>query len=245
MERERLMLQRLLPRTLFARIDIENTSIRRFLERAAAELPDGALVLDAGAGRCQYRELFAGQRYIGVDFTRGETTWDYSQLDVVGVLEHLPFRAASFDAAICTQVLEHVPEPLGVLRELLRVLKPGGTLYLTAPQAFGEHQEPHDYYRYTSFGLRYLFDQAGFAAVSVSARGGYYWFLSAMLMYAYQKMFTGPQPKWKKALLFLPRLAAAFVLLLALPQLLYCLDQTDRRRDITLGYECVGRRAGP
>lgn len=242
MELERRILERLLPRRLYERIDIENTSIRRFLERESQRLPPGALVLDAGAGRCQYRALFRRQRYVSVDFARGEETWDYRHLDVIGRLEALPFADSSFDVVVCTQVLEHVAEPRAVLVELGRILRPGGRLLLTAPLSFGEHQQPFDFYRYTSFGLRHLLETSGFEVVSLEARGGFYWFISVMLIYLYDRLFpSGQRLVWK--LLLLPlRLPAAFLFLVLLPQIFYYLDRTDTRRDITLGYASTARR---
>ncbi len=79
----------------------------------------------------------------------------------------------SYDVALCTQVLEHVPDPLAVLGELRRILKPGGTLYLSAPFFFAEHMQPYDYYRYTQFGLRWLLEQAGFEVCKVERLEGY------------------------------------------------------------------------
>ncbi len=245
MELERRILERLLPAGWFARIDIETTTIRRFLQRAAGELPPGAMVLDAGAGRCQYRPLFRNQRYFAVDFARGEAAWDYSSLDIIGSLEALPFADASFDVVVCTQVLEHVPEPAETLRELRRVLRPGGKLLLTAPQAFGEHQEPYDYYRYTSFGLRHLLEKSGFRVESIEPRGGFFWFMSAMTILCYYRLFPRRLPRWAHWMLAPLRLIALIILLVVLPQILYLMDPLDARKDVTLGYACVALSPKP
>jgi len=68
----------------------------------------------------------------------------------------MPFEPASFDTVICTQVAEHVPEPLRLFAECARVLRPGGHLILTTPQTEETHEQPHDYFRYTRYGLQYL-----------------------------------------------------------------------------------------
>src|SRR2546425_12982585 len=85
---------------------------------------------------------------------------------------HLPFRTATFDTILSTQVLEHVRQPDSLLREAYRVLRLGGHLVLTAPQINPLHEEPHDYFRYTCHGLRSLAEEAGFSVLQVTALGG-------------------------------------------------------------------------
>jgi SAM-dependent methyltransferase len=84
----------------------------------------------------------------------------------------LPFPSQGFDTVLCTQVLEHVPRPELLIQEAFRVLRTGGQLILTAPQTWGLHEQPHDYYRFTSYGLRYLLEDAGFEVQRIDARGG-------------------------------------------------------------------------
>jgi SAM-dependent methyltransferase len=74
----------------------------------------------------------------------------------------LPFRDGSFDAAVCTEVLEHVADPRGVLHELARVVRPGGRVVVTVPFVFHYHEDPRDYRRYTPVGLGAALDEAGF-----------------------------------------------------------------------------------
>jgi SAM-dependent methyltransferase len=126
-------------------------------------------LLDIGCGNQPYRELFAPfvREYIGVDRdARG------SQPDVIGDARHLPFRADAFDTVLMIQVLEHVPDPLAALHEVRRVLAPGGRLILTAPQYWREHEEPHDYYRFTRFGLLHLLRESGLRLLHLRAEGG-------------------------------------------------------------------------
>src|SRR5690606_29940369 len=74
---------------------------------------------------------------------------------------------ASFDHALCNQVLEHVFNPNEFLSEIARVLKPGGNLLLTVPFAWDEHEQPYDYARYSSFGLKHLLQENGFEIVEL------------------------------------------------------------------------------
>lgn len=156
-------------------------SINDFVRRAAAQAPPGARVLDAGAGECIYRPLFDGRRYVSTDRGVGDAGWDYTKLDALADLERAPFEVGAFDFVLCTETLEHVARPGLVLAELRRVLKPGGTLALSVPFLHPVHQAPHDYFRYTPYGLRHLLAEAGFAQVEVTAAGGYFTYLADQL----------------------------------------------------------------
>jgi SAM-dependent methyltransferase len=148
------------------------TYLHRFLARAGETVQPGELVLDAGAGEAPYRRLFAHAHYETADFVavKGKK---YRQPDYVCDLAQIPVEDARFDHVILTQVLEHLPEPASVLAELNRVLKPGGTLWLTAPLFYAEHERPYDFYRYTRYGLRHLLESAGFAVREIEWMEGY------------------------------------------------------------------------
>jgi ubiquinone/menaquinone biosynthesis C-methylase UbiE len=153
------------------------TYLRRFLARAAGEVRPGQRVLDAGAGRAQYRGLFAHARYETADFmaVQGKA---YRQPDYVCDLAAIPVEDARYDHVVCTQVLEHLPDPGRVLEELHRVLEPGGTLWLSAPLFYAEHERPYDFFRYTRYGLRRLLETAGFEVLEIEWLEGYFGTLS-------------------------------------------------------------------
>lgn len=125
-----------------------------WVARQAALLPAGARVLDAGAGEGQYRPLFTHTKYAAQDFAQyggscdanAPESWRYSKLDYVCDITAIPAPDASFDAVVCTEVLEHVPDPLAALRELARITAPGGRMLLSAPLGSGMHQEPFHFY---------------------------------------------------------------------------------------------------
>jgi SAM-dependent methyltransferase len=157
----------------------------RFAQNAAASVPPGALVLDAGAGNSPYRTHFetAGHRYESADFAELKKTYA-RDLTYRCRLESIPVEDARFDLVLCTQTLEHLPEPLAALREFRRVLKPAGSLWLSAPLFFPEHEAPYDFYRYTQYGFRYLLEQAGFKVQRIEWLEGYFGTLSYQLSQA-------------------------------------------------------------
>jgi SAM-dependent methyltransferase len=220
-----------LPRPLLRWVRHFETAIEEAVESFAASLPAGVRVLDAGAGEGSDRRHFTKQRYCGLDLGIGDAAWDYTKLDVLGDLTHLPFRDATFDACLNIVTLEHVSEPGRVVCELSRALKPGGRILLIAPHEWEEHQQPHDYYRYTRFGLGYLLVQAGFAEISITPVGGYFRLMSRRLLNGLQ-FFPGP-------LIFI---AALFLVPPALVLPLF--EPLDRRRNFTLGFICTARKPG-
>jgi SAM-dependent methyltransferase len=195
----------------------------------ARGLGDGARVLDAGAGEGTYKHHFARQRYTGADLGIGDASWNYRALDVVADLAQAPFAGGVFEAVLNVVTLEHVREPESVVRELARVMKPGARLLLIVPHEWEEHQEPHDYFRYTRYGVRYLLERAGLVEIETEPVGGFFRLLARRLLNALQ-FFPGP-------------LMVVAALVFAPPALvLPLLDGLDRKRNFTLGYICRARK---
>jgi SAM-dependent methyltransferase len=202
-------------------------SIEDAVREFSAGLPEGARVLDAGAGESQYAECFANHRYVAVDLGIGDQTWEYSHLDAIADLEHLPFSENAFDACVNIVTLEHVREPALVLGELSRVLRPGGRLLLVTPLEWEEHQQPHDYFRYTRHGLEYLLSKAGLRVDRIEPVGGFFRLLSRRLMNAPQFGVAG-------ALIGI----ASAPIALTLP----LLDGLDRSKHFTLGHISIAAK---
>lgn len=133
-----------------------------FVERAVAEhdlaagdtLEIGSRNIN-GSPRC----FFTGA-YIGIDMIDGP------DVDLVAVSDALPFPDASFDTVVCTEMLEHDPNPWLTLPEIARVLRPGGVVILTARGiGYPLHGFPDDYWRFTESSFRHLFELAGLRVV--------------------------------------------------------------------------------
>jgi SAM-dependent methyltransferase len=204
------------------------------VERFAAALPQGALVLDAGAGEGQYKRFFDGHRYVGVDLGVGDAGWNYRALDALTDLSALPFPADTFDAALNIVTLEHLRDPAAAIAEIARVLKPGGRLLLVAPFEWEEHQQPHDFFRYTRFGLRMLLESGGLCEIQIVPAGGFFRLLSRRLLNGLQFFMRGVGG------LLLPPAVLIFVPLSLLVPLL---EPLDRDHHFTLGYICTARKS--
>ncbi len=119
-------------------------------------------VLDVGCGKKPYKHLFQTNKYIGIEVEQEGHDHTNEDVDVFYDGNRIPFDDATFDSAITSQVLEHVFTPDAFLTEINRVLKPNGKLLLTVPFVWDEHEQPYDYARYSSFGLKSLLQKNGF-----------------------------------------------------------------------------------
>ena len=141
-----------------------------WMEEVAPLYVKGRL-LDFGCGGQTYRSLLEPQaeEYVGADVAAAPGV----SLDLKIVPgQQMDAPDDSFDSILSNQVLEHVPDPDFYLSEAARVLKPGGTLILTAPMQWRHHEVPFDYYRYTKYGLTELLGKNGFKIERLDTLGG-------------------------------------------------------------------------
>lgn len=122
--------------------------------------------LDVGCATKPYEQLFRSDIYHGLEI---ETTVhsDESKADFYYDGNVFPFQEREYDSVVTNQVLEHVFNPDQFLSEISRVLKPGGALLLTVPFVWDEHEQPYDYARYSTFGLKSLLEKHGFEVSAV------------------------------------------------------------------------------
>ncbi len=160
-----------------------------WLARTLSAVPAGWRILDAGAGEGKYRPQCGHLRYVAQDFARYDGrgdgrglqtgAWDRSRLDIVSDITEIPEPDGSFDAVLCVEVLEHLPDPPAALREFSRLLRRGGRLILTAPFCSLTHFAP--YHFATGFSAYYYekhLAESGFAIVAIEPNGSFFEFVA-------------------------------------------------------------------
>ena len=214
-------------RKLALALDPAARRLRTEIKRVAGGLAPADSVLDLGSGAAPYAGLIRHRRYVTADLL--------AAADVRCDATILPFRSAAFDLVLCTELLEHVPDPDATLREIRRVMHDRGILLLTTPLTWGVHA-PHDYHRWTDSGLIGLLTRHGFQVRHLRSRGGVFLALGELLLVIpWQVLGEARERTWWRTLLY-----AAGYALLVIPALgLAALDPLDRRQHFTLGYVVV------
>lgn len=209
----------------------------------ARQLAPRSAVLDVGAGSCPYRHLFAHCEYRTQDFanlqSRQLRDGSYGTIDYVCDAAQIPVPDDSFDAVLCTEVLEHHAQPVELIKELGRILKPGGRLLISAPLGSGIHQEPYHYYGgFTPYWYRTFLPESGFAGITVSANAGSYkFFAQEAVRFLKMSRPFGPTLPFGSSLVWAPFWFLLFpVLGLVVPVACHLLDRFDDERRFTVGY---------
>lgn len=192
---------------------------------------------DLGCGEAPFKPFFLchAKTYTGVDWAG---SLHATKADIAADLnQKLPIPDHVADSVVSISVLEHLSEPSMMLSEAFRILKPGGSILTQTPWQWMVHEAPHDFYRYSPYGLEHLFKKAGFINVKVEADGGFFstWFLK--FNYFTSRIIRGPKPL-KMALLIL------FAPLWAVTQgLAYLLDPLDNNPALEAsGYVVTGQK---
>lgn len=147
---------------------------------------------DLGAGESPYKYFFLqyADSYIAVDWA--ESLHDTNADIIADLNKTLPIESDMADVVVSLSVMEHLYEPQTMLNEAYRILKPGGDIILQVPWQWWVHEAPHDYFRYTTYGLQYLFKTAGFENIVIEPQTGY--FTTAVLKWNYftNRFVRGP-----------------------------------------------------
>lgn len=200
--------------------------------RAAVKHLTGEL-LDVGCGNRPYALLLSPTKYVGLDVAT--SPHDHTRFDATFDGVNIPFQDAQFDSLLCTEVLEHAREPQRLAAEIGRVLRPGGHALLTVPFVLNHHEQPHDFHRFTRYGLDELLRTAGLEAVWVRPRGGVFAVLAQQMEVAVAQL-PGRRP------------VGDLVRWATFPFVLLCLA-LDRWRPrpevVTLGWQVLARKPGP
>ena len=218
-----------------------------WVSRRAKECAPGSRVLDVGAGACPYRADFSHCRYEAHDFAVLDTAQlptGYGSIDYRSDITAIPVPDGSFDVVLCTEVIEHVPDPVAAVREMARILRPGGRLLLTAPLGAGLHQQPYHFYGgYTPYWYERFLSEIGFQNITVEPNAGFFrWYgqesqrFNALLHPKNQKRIGRKVAAAVLWLLSYP------VMRLLMPPLCLALDRFDEARHFTVGYHVTAER---
>lgn len=210
--------------------------LHRFVNALAESARAEDVLLDVGAGDCQYKSYFAGKcKYISHDIGGKDACFTYDRIDIRSDIYDIPLPDQSVDIILCTQVLEHLQYPARALKEMHRLLKPGGRLYFSVPFASDEHMLPYDYFRFTRFALDFLVQEQGFLKPEITPEGGRFILMGKMVKDLFPLLTSNPR---------LQKLIYVFQAPVVVPILflLYILDPIDRNKYLTNNYEVIARK---
>lgn len=160
-----------------------------WIKNTLKSLPTGLRLLDAGAGEQQYKQCCEHLEYVSQDFAQYDGTgnekglhkdkWDYSNLDIISNIIDIPEPDVSYDAVLCSEVFEHLPEPISALKEFNRLLKDDGILIITAPFCSLTHFAPYHFYSgYNRYFYEKLLPENGFKIIELISNGNYFEYIA-------------------------------------------------------------------
>ncbi|MBD3727211.1 MAG: methyltransferase domain-containing protein [Moraxella osloensis] len=195
------------------------------------------LMYDLGCGETPYKDFFLNyaDQYVGVDWAG---SFHDTKADVAADLNKpVPIDSEVADTIVSLSVMEHLCEPQNMLNEAHRILKPGGNIVLQVPWQWWIHEAPYDFYRYSPYGLKYMFEKAGFTDVVVDPQSGFFTTWVMKFNYFSRRFVRGPKPLKALALIVL-------VPFWTLGQLLApWLDKLDRNWSLeSAGYYVTARK---
>lgn len=226
--------RKVVPRWILDRIDPFQAEIEKLVSLAGAETSALMEVLDAGAGESRHASHFTHARYVALDRCVGDQRWNYQSVDICGDVVNLPLADESVDRVLCIVTLEHAEDPVRAVLEFARVLRRGGKLYLVTPLMWEEHQVPHDYFRFTSWGLRSILRRSGLEIERINPIGGFFWMYGRRSV----NLVSFFQSSWRWIVFPMIAPIAGGVI----PFICYYLDNLDREKRHTLGHSVVAVR---
>ncbi len=218
----------------------------KWLEKTLSKISPGARILDAGAGELQYKKYCSHLNYVSQDFCRYEGKgngkglqageWNTSKVDILSDIISIPEKDASFDAILCVEVFEHLPDPIKAINEFARLLKSGGYLILTAPFCSLTHFAPYHFYSgFNRYFFDYHLEKAGFEIVKVTPNGNWFSYLAQEIR---RIPFVANQYASKKVSLFTKLIIVILLLILGRIEK----NDTNSSEFLCFGYHCLARK---
>lgn len=162
---------------------------QEWVRKTLNEIPSNKKLIDVGAGECQYKKYCDHLKYTSQDFNQytGEGNgaglqtgkWDISQIDIISDITTIPVPNNSFDVVLCTEVLEHVPNPVAAIEEMTRILNEQGTLIITAPFCSLTHFAPFHYCDgFNKYFYQFHLERLGFENIEITPNGNYFEYMA-------------------------------------------------------------------
>ncbi|MBL0192366.1 MAG: class I SAM-dependent methyltransferase [Saprospiraceae bacterium] len=180
----------------------------QWLEKTLKQIPNKSKILDAGAGELKYKNFCSHLNYISQDFAqydgKGDDiglqtgTWDQTKLDIVSDIINIPVESETFDAILCVEVFEHLPDPISAIKEFSRILKSEGTVIITAPFCSITHFAPYHFYSgFNKYFYEHHLLNSGFKIIEISSNGNFFDYLAQELrrVFSVSEKYSNQSPK--------------------------------------------------
>ncbi len=199
-----------LQNAIFTKVGRENGPSRElWIEETLKKIPAGKSILDAGAGELKYKVFCSHLDYTSQDFGKydGHGTgegiqvgaWDNSKLDIVSDIISIPVPNKSFDAILCIEVFEHIPEPALAVKEFSRIVRPGGKVIITSPFCSLTHFAPFYFANgYSKYWYEKVLTEHGFEIEEIFFNGNFFKYLGQEIrnIRAMASRYSGTNTKW-------------------------------------------------
>jgi len=175
------------------KLGTENLEMReKWLKKILRSIPKGSSIIDVGAGELGYKQYCRHLEYTSQDFCQYDGSgnseglqtgeFDTSKIDIVSDITEIPVEAESFDAVMCIEVLEHVPDPVRAIEEMSRILKSGGFMIITAPFCSLTHFAPYHFSTgFNKYFYKKYLEDRGFDIKEITPNGNWYAYIAQEL----------------------------------------------------------------
>lgn len=223
-----------------------------WLAERANNISKGSKVLDIGAGGCPHKDKFNHCEYSTQDFiqlsdSQIQNQEGYGKIDYVSDILNIPVPDESYDVILCTEVIEHVPDPISAIKEISRILKPGGTLLLTAPLMSGLHQEPYHYYGgYTKYWYQKFLTENNFTELEIETNGSLhttYFALGSTIFKSFLEVILNNKNFIHKLIAFISLVIFSPVFLILNPIVCFYWESIFQQKEFTAGYHVSAKKS--
>ena len=224
----------------------------RWLIKQANNIPSGSKVLDVGAGGCPHREKFNHCNYFSHDFAQLsdnqiQNQMGYGKIDFVSDILNIPVPDKSFDVILCTEVIEHIPDPISAIKEISRIIKPGGVLLITAPLQSGLHQEPYHFYGgYTKYWYQKFLTENGFSDLKIETNGSLhttYFALGLTIVKSFLELIVDNKNIISKLIALISFIIFLPILLIINPIFCFLWESIYQQKGFTAGYHVLAKKS--